>query len=632
MRRDIVWRMIRWRTMCALVAACAALSVPAMAQESLIPGPGQSGHDAALEQKMEGFYRQIHGVLAVELGWGLEAFVSDAQNRQLIDQFIASGSSDFEAQTGKHPYQVVTRYGEYGDLGMFGGVQIAGDIFRYAVLRDAGAPASVLDPARAELIRGLVGLHWYHQVTGVPGVVARGIRRKTPDAGDPPLPEPPPQTVPLFDGSGDPQPADKTPTWREDGSGELPFLIWLDDSSKDQLDGYVFALGVAWDLLADDPQIPKDALDDLRADATAIGHALMQKRAVGSFETDLVMMDADGRPTSFHDLSAEEISPGVVFNTPTNGFNAWMALGIVRTLYHVSGDEEIGRFYYDNLIDQRGYLDVAEESVSLMYVGNQTNFSNVNMAFVAAYGVLRYEPDAAIGERARVILEQQLYAPGKPRQAQGLKQTFFDVLFAGFRRYGVLTEGGPALADGLETLGEHPPAAYWTFGVDNCDPAEQQSLQCIGIDGTPIQLSPEPGRGGALVAVDPVPMRIRPPSNFEWRSDPHRVNGGAGDRLNPGGETVCAYWMGRYLDASANGMPNVSPRALSRPSSTGSDGGVGGTGGSGGSAGGSGAPRASEEGSGCGCRSSRRNGDAAWFSVLLFGIVLCRRRQSGRAS
>jgi uncharacterized protein (TIGR03382 family) len=611
--------MIRLRGGCALVALLAG-TAPAAAQETLLAGPGEPGHDAALEQKMDGFYRQIHALLAVELGWGLEANVADAGHRQVVADFIASGSSDFEAQTGLHPYEVVSRYDEYGDLGMFGGVQLAGDVFRYAVLRDSGAPQSVLDPARAELVRGLKGLHWYHQVTGVPGVVARGIRRRVPEAGDPPLPEPPPETVPLFDGSGDPQPAEKTATWRADNSGELPFLIWLDDSSKDQLDGWVFAVGVAWDLLADDPSIPKDALDDLRADAAAVGHSLMQKRPIGSFETDLVMMDADGRPTTFHDLSAEEISPGVVFNTPTNGFNAWMALGIVRTLYHVSGDEQIGRFYYDDLIGERDYLGVAEESVSLMYVGNQTNFSNVNMAFVAAWGLLRYEADPEIAERARRILEEQLYAPGKPREARGLKQTFFDLVFAGFRRFGVLADGGTAREQGLETLVEHAPAPYFTFGVDNCDAAEQQTLSCIGVDGTPIELSPEPGRGGALVAVDPVPMRIRPPSNFEWRSDPHRVNGGAGDRLNPGGEVVCAYWMGRHLEASADpaGMGNVSPRALSRPAGT------GGTGAGGSSGGSSGAESADE--SGCGC-TTPRPGRTSWASLALLLAWLGRRRR-----
>ena len=63
-------------------------------------------------------------------------------------------------------------------------------------------------------------------------------------------------------------------------------------------------------------------------------------------------------------------------------------------------------------------------------------------------------------------------------------------------------------------------------------------------------------------------MRIRPPSNFHPRSDPHQVNGGGGDRLNPGAGFHTAYWMGRYLAATPNVLANVSPIArppLTRP-------------------------------------------------------------------
>lgn len=171
-------------------------------------------------------------------------------------------------------------------------------------------------------------------------------------------------------------------------------MIWQDDTWKDQLDGYVLALGVYDDLLADDPSLPAEDLAALVEDARAIGHRLMEKVEVYPGKTaDLVIVDADGRPTKHHDLRAEEVTPGVVFDDPMNGFNAWMALGIVRTLYHVTGDEALGRFYYDELIRERGYLKSAADSLSVMYTGADTNYSNVNMAFVAAYGVLRYESD-----------------------------------------------------------------------------------------------------------------------------------------------------------------------------------------------------------------------------------------------
>ena len=63
---------------------------------------------------------------------------------------------------------------------------------------------------------------------------------------------------------------------------------------------------------------------------------------------------------------------------------------------------------------------------------------------------------------------------------------------------------------------------------------------------------------GSGLSRDPLPKRLRPPSNFEWRSDPRSVNGGGGVRLNPGGDFRSAYWMGRVLEATGD---NISPVA-----------------------------------------------------------------------
>jgi len=600
-------------------AACAAAVGGAVARaDALVPAPGEAGHDAALLARADAHDRFMHGIFAVPLGWGLEATVSDPSDRMLLDAFAASGQADFAAFSGLHPYEVLDDYGEYGDLGMFGGVPAAGDAFRYAVLRDGGAPAADVDAARAALLAALEGLHWYTAVTGVPGLTARGLRRLTSGAGEPPPPGIAPATTPLFDGAGNPLPVDKSPTWRVDASGSLGFLLWLDDTSKDQLDGYVFALGAMYDAIAGDPAIPSILVDRLADDARAIGEKLMARVEVApGVMADLVIQDADGRVTSFHDISAEEITPGVVLPVATNGFNAWMALGIMRTLYHVTGDEAIGRFYYEELIGNRDYLDVAEATLRYMYTGNDTNYSNVNMAFVAAWGILRYESDATIAAQAQRILEEQLYAPGLSRDANDLGQSFFDFLYAGLRSGGALgdADGMDARADGNGTLAEFPAAPYWNPVVENCDAGEVAALACTGVDGTSLPLSPVPGRGGEVVALDAVPMRIRPPENFGWARDPHDVNGGGGDRLNPAGEFHAAYWMGRLLEAGTDGRANVSPRARPAPPPLpASDGGAGADAGTDGGPGGGGG------GGGCGCRvapgGARADGALGWLAAL----------------
>lgn len=610
-----------------VLGALASAPAGALAQ-ALVPGPGEAGFDAALEAKAAGYERQIHGLLTPPLGWGLEAYIGDPADRALVDGFIASGEADFQAFAGVHPYEVIDQYEEFGDLGMFGGLQAAGDAFRYAVLRDGGAPAAEVDLARERLLRAFDGLHWYTRVTGAPGVIARGLRRVTPEAGEPPLPGgPAPATTPLFDGSGNPLPVDKTPTWRDDASGELPFLIWYDDTSKDQFDGYVLALGAVHDVAAGDPTIPSSFLDRLGDDARAIGARLMEKVEVfPGRSADLVIQDADGRPTRFHDMSAEEVAPNVVFDAPTNGFNGWMALSVMRTLYHVSGDEPIGRFYYEDLVAGRAYLDNVEQTIASMYTGSDTNFSNVNMAMVAAYGLLRYEPDPEIASRVRSILASQLYAPGVDRDADDSEVPFFDLLYAGFSNGGATAgEGADALADGLFALGEAPAAPYWDDAVENCDAAELASLDCVAPDGTPMPLSPEMGWNGGVVALAPVPPRLRPPSNFEPRSDPHSPNGGGSTRLNPGAGFYTAYWMGRFLGLSPGGVANVSPIARTAPPP------LPGTGGGGGAGATTGAGGGEETGGGCGCRVGGAGGATAgawWWVVGMMIAALGRRRQA----
>ena len=281
------------------LAAVAALFVPTpVSAAPLVPGD-----DVELADKLERFRRVQHGVLSVPLGWGLEAFVSDPTARQDIADFAAADVDTFEEFSGQHIYAALDDYGEFGDLGMFGGVQAAGDAFRYAVLRDTGAPAAEVDAARDQLVAMLDGLHWYTAVTGTPGVVARGLRRAVPQAGAPPLPGTLPATVDLFDGNGDPLPADKVPTWRDDVSGDLPELLWLDDTSKDQFIGYVFALGAAYDAIADDDTIPAELTERLVQDARQIAASLMVEREVGEHTLDLVLVDADGRRTTFFDLA-----------------------------------------------------------------------------------------------------------------------------------------------------------------------------------------------------------------------------------------------------------------------------------------------------------------------------------------
>ena len=154
----------------------------------LIPGPGETDFDPALAAKADRFVVQLHQLLTGPIGFGLNANVSDPEHRELLGRFLAGDQRDFRAFAGVHPYQLIDGYGDYTHAAIFGGVQIAGDAFRYAVLRDEGGAPEEVDEARAIFIRNLDALDWLVRVTGTPGVVARGIQRITPEPDEPPIP------------------------------------------------------------------------------------------------------------------------------------------------------------------------------------------------------------------------------------------------------------------------------------------------------------------------------------------------------------------------------------------------------------------------------------------------------------
>jgi hypothetical protein len=188
-----------------------------------------------------------------------------------------------------------------------------------------------------------------------------------------------------------------------------------------------------------------------------------------------------------------------------------------------------------------------------------TNFSNVNMAFTAVWGLLRFETDPTLVQTYRTILQDELWDNSHPHVGLKSQQAFFNLLYAGLKSGPTdAAQAGNASAQ----LSQFSDPPYFNPLVENCDAAELAAGSCIAVDGTTVlTIDSVPARGGGVAAVDPLPKSVRPPSDFEWRSDPRVVNGGGGNRLNPGGDFRAAYWMGRYLQTAASGTANISPIA-----------------------------------------------------------------------
>ncbi|HOA12608.1 MAG TPA: hypothetical protein PLB35_04155 [Myxococcota bacterium] len=563
----------------AAAALCCLVSLQASA-DPIVPEPifpKESYPD--LHQEMARHDRAYYRFLALPQGWSLEANLTSPDNLALINQFLdQSESEDVKAVTGKHPYEMFSNYEEYGDLGMFGGVAVAATAFKYMTLKRENAPADELAEARRDLVRAIETQHVFWQITGTPGVVARGVQRlvdEDPEA--PPIPRLNRNIVDLADGDGNPLPAPKNNgTWRADNSkGTLPpdTWIWEDSCSKDQMIGQIFAMVLLYDAAVGDPDIDQALVTRMQQDALATAAMLMETRDISTMEGpigfgmyDLIIMDADGRPTMFHDFnpySMEKIyveagSPGY------NLFNLIMALGVMKGLYHVTGSTEIETYIYQELMGNRNYLEMTtpplenEEILDYILVELKTNFSNVNMIATAIWLALYTESDPVVnGFLQKFMTERWWDKPGRTRTAKLSKQPFYNMVWMGLTDAGV----DRAMADQTAALlTAYKLGPYMNDAVINCDEAEIEAKQCLAVDGTTtLILEGGTNRTDSPVATEALDPSIRPPSNFDARSDPFEANGGGGPRMNPGGDLLAAYWMGRFLDLNPAGVSSKSP-------------------------------------------------------------------------
>jgi hypothetical protein len=523
--------------------------------DPILPLPTTSAVDGQLDVLAQGFQRQEDVFATAENGLSLDTTFNPG-DVATVKSFFAQ-SADFQTATGRHPFTVVQTFGEWGDEGNFAGIASVGVAARLMVLERDAAPADQVTAARTAAVNAARAWHVFATIGG-PGVVARGIRRTVPlDPSAPALPGTLPALVPLKDSAGNPLPSPKSDTWRAAVAPNLDGWIWIDDTSKDQVSGYALATAWLWDALKDDALVPPDVPQSLAADLLAFAKQLQQ--VAPELGIDLCIRDADGRLTDFHDLNPREITPNGVIEERLalrNGFNAALALGIIRAAYHVSGDDGIGRYYYDDLVGTRDLPYEMTINSSLAFTGATTNFSNVNMLAIALATLGRFETDPYVRSRLADTLAHQFWSTGDSRDASHDMQAWYDVVYGAY---------APGVTDDIRgrmqsNLAAFQPAPAVERDIVNCDDAGVAAGVCTAIDGTTIiHLDQGPGHSGVLVANAVVPMAVRPDSDFEWRSDPFRVNGTGSSLMDPRGDWLTAYWLGRLMDTDSS--KNVSPSA-----------------------------------------------------------------------
>lgn len=516
------------------------------AWSAMLAGPRGEDFDEALERVALRHDRLHAGITSVPTGLGGDITVAldNAPGRAAIAAFLDDDDAwDFEATTSVALRDAVQTWQKA--TGAFAGVGVAADAYRYGVLRDQGYPCDEVDNARAQLLRAIDGLHRTTALTGEAGLTIRAVaHRDWPgDGGN--------ATTPVLDRDGNPNPLEKNNgTWRDDQSGDHPELIWEDSCSRDQLIGWAAAYGAVWEVVANDPTIDDTKKLRLQSDATAIVTQLSTVRPSGY---DLEIWDPEGRP-SLHGYLHERNIEGTY--GLLNGFHAAMATGIVGALAFAAQDPQADAYLYETLIGDRNLPSIAAMSTLIDFAA-ATNYSNYNMGFDAAWLNSRYVDHDGAREQMRTFVTELYATPEAPRQPIENAQSFFDFVAAATdANASAFAETAsslqqPWLDQGTDTLQRFPVPPAYIGTVENCDADEIDAGVCTLDDGTQTELIAGVAHNDQLVAADPVAIEIRPRSNFDWRSNPYRVNGeGTGEVLPSSLDFRFAYWLGRWTRAN----------------------------------------------------------------------------------
>ncbi len=360
----------------------------------------------------------------------------------------------------------------------------------------------------------------------------------------------------MFDQDGNPLPPEKNNgTTRADNSPDhkYPNYVWTDSCSRDQFIGWAAAFAAVWEVIKDDPTIPDDLKALHQQYARDLGRNLMVVRPSGY---DLEIIDADGR-TTYNGYINENAWDRIYLPwlPIKDGSMVLMSLGIVAALAYASEDPVLEDYLYNTLLGPRHFDEIVYHNVLGVNLLWYTNYSSVNMAFQGYLLAQRYLRDDVTRDLMRHTLENLLYdMPNYHRMPKEVSYSLYDFAYAAGVGDATVDHAMPyetdqaAVERGVETLKEFPDAPYWEVTITNCDDQEIANKLCQLNDGTWVHVMGDIGWDNDLITLEPIPQRVRPPSNYHWRSNPYKPNGGGdGSRLMPAVDWRWAYWYARWV-------------------------------------------------------------------------------------
>jgi len=307
---------------------------------------------------------------------------------------------------------------------------------------------------------------------------------------------------------------------------------WLDNVSKDEYSGHMFALG-AVQKLVDDPEV-QEIVSDLLG---KVGHHLVDNK--------LNVIDWDGRVTEHGKFWAMALD-----DYP--GFNAAMALSYILEAAVATGDTELWAFYYDCLLQSRGEVDCIQQPLEnppkpypehlpnhYLYRGDdscKSNWNDFSMHMLSMHNLVWFEHDPDRRAAYQNSLDVDVFdPPDTPRALIEQHNTFFDFIYAAQKPLGPDSDG-PALTvveDGIRMLRQFPATQHQQ--ARECPPEVCVLSGCTDRFDRP--LSENPREVADCCA-----------SGFHWWWNPYWT-----DSCTENPSTVftptdylLAYWMGRY--------------------------------------------------------------------------------------
>ena len=305
---------------------------------------------------------------------------------------------------------------------------------------------------------------------------------------------------------------------------------WIDNVSKDEYSGHMFALGVTA-MLVDDPEVQL-MVRDLLMD---VGRHLVRNK--------LNITDWDGRVTTFgrlHPLAMDDYA----------GFNAAMALAYIKIAAVATHEPRLEQYYNECLLQRGGrkncfpatLIGVAEPFTKYlpaagMTVGDQgclNNYNNVSMHMLSLHNLIWFERDPALRATYQESLDRDVFRSGMPRAVSEQNNAFFDFIWAASKRLGPGSDGPAyrAVDNGVRMLRRFPEREH--IPTVACPPGVCREA-CLNRFDEPT--------GDVARTPD-----LRCPDTFLWWRDPYDLETCTENRriiLQPS-DFLLPYWMGRY--------------------------------------------------------------------------------------